>query len=156
MNKALVESGSNNFKLGSYAPYRIGLQLNIMSKTQNDGLQVLEQILPYFQPEYTVTINSFSEFQDKADVPFVLTGVTSQDDYESDFLSRRAIIYTLDFETRVRFYGPSAENAKVIKEVIVDYHSEPMPDGKFQVQTVTATGTSDNFAITETIDVDFD
>ena len=85
--------------------YRIGLQLNILAKNQDDALQILEQILPYFQPEYTVTVKEV-ENNFKSDVPFVLQAVTLTDDYEGDFMSRRSIIYTLEFEAKVRFYGP--------------------------------------------------
>jgi hypothetical protein len=85
--------------------YRIGLQLNILAKNQDDALQILEQILPYFQPEYTVTVKEV-ENNFKSDVPFVLQAVTMTDDYEGDFMSRRSIIYTLEFEAKVRFYGP--------------------------------------------------
>jgi len=84
--------------------YRIGLQLNILAKNQDDALQILEQILPYFQPEYTVTVKEVnSNF--KSDIPFVIQAVTLVDDYEGDFMSRRSIIYTLEFEARVNFYG---------------------------------------------------
>ena len=88
--------------------YRIGLQLNILAKNQDDALQILEQILPYFQPEYTVTVKEVnSNF--KSDIPFVIQAVTMVDDYEGDFMSRRSIIYTLEFEARVNFYGPLRE-----------------------------------------------
>lgn len=85
--------------------YRIGLQLNILAKNQDDALQILEQILPYFQPEYTVTVKEVDN-NFKSDIPFVIQAVTMADDYEGDFMSRRSIIYTLEFEARVKFYGP--------------------------------------------------
>lgn len=103
----------------NYAPYRIGFQLSIMAKNQDDALQCMEQILPYFQPEYTVTVKDLDDLEVKTDLPFVLTGVQMTDDYEGDFVNRRAIIYTLDFETRVRFYGPVSDRV-VIKDVIVN------------------------------------
>jgi hypothetical protein len=77
-----------------------------MAKNQDDALQCLEQILPHFQPEYTVTIKDLDTYTNTADLPFVLTGVTLSDEYDGDFMQRRAIIYTLDFETKLRFYGP--------------------------------------------------
>lgn len=146
---------SSKYKLGSFVPYRMTLQLNVMTKTQNEGLQIIEQIFPYFQPEYTVTINNFSDFEQKADVPFVLTGVNLQDSYESDFVSRRAIIYSLDFETRLRFYGPTIE-ASVIKEVIVTTFNDRNLTEKLEVQTTTATGTPDSYTVTETIELGFE
>lgn len=92
--------------------YRIGLQLNILAKNQDDALQILEQILPYFQPEYTVTVREIDN-NFKSDVPFVLQAVTMTDDYEGDFVSRRSIIYTLEFEARVRFYGPRFDRSVI-------------------------------------------
>lgn len=85
--------------------YRVGLQLNVLAKNQDDALQLLEQILPYFQPEYTVTVKEVDN-NFKSDIPFVIQAVTLVDDYEGDFMSRRSIIYTLEFEARVKFYGP--------------------------------------------------
>ena len=85
-------------------PYRIGLQLNIIAKNQDDALQILEQILPYFQPDYTITVNDVPEMNVKSDVPITLQSVAMNDDYEGDFETRRAIVYTLDFEARVKFY----------------------------------------------------
>ena len=103
-----------------FAPYRMGVQLSIMAKNQDDALQIVEQILPYFQPEYTITIKDVEGMNISNDVPIVLTSITMNEEYEGDFMTRRAIIYTLDFELRVRFYGPTSESG-IIKNVIVDF-----------------------------------
>jgi hypothetical protein len=84
----------------------MNIDLSIMAKNQDDALQVVEQILPYFQPDYTITIKEIPEIGLKTDVPIVLNAVSLTDDYEGDFVSRRAIVYTLSFELRVKFYGP--------------------------------------------------
>jgi hypothetical protein len=105
----------------SGAPYRVGIQLSILAKNQDDALQILEQVLPYFQPEYTVAIRDVDGVGTTNDVPIVLSSVSLSDDYEGDFMSRRAIIYTLDFELRARFYGQISKK-KVIKESIVNYN----------------------------------
>lgn len=99
-------------------PYRLGFQLSIMAKHMDDALQILEQILPYFRPEYTVTVHEVSN-NFKSDMPFVLGPVTMSDDYEGDYVTRRSIIYTLDFETRVKFYGPLQQSA-IIKEANIN------------------------------------
>jgi hypothetical protein len=102
------ESGADTFQRSSVLypiSYRIGLQLNILAKNQDDALQILEQILPYFQPDYTVTIKEVNN-NFKSDVPFVIQAVTMSDDYEGDFMSRRSIIYSIEFEAKVKFYGP--------------------------------------------------
>jgi hypothetical protein len=103
----------------NYAPYRLSFQLSIIAKNQDDALQCLEQILPHFQPEYTVTIKDLDTYTNTTDVPFVLTGVTMSDEYDGEFTQRRAIIYTLDFETKLRFYGPVTQK-KVIKAMDID------------------------------------
>ena len=88
-------------------PYNIGFQLNAYAKNQDDALQIVEQILPTFNPQYTVTIKPFStEFPDfKEDIPIILQGVSFADDFEGALEQRRTIIYTLDFEMKVSFYG---------------------------------------------------
>jgi hypothetical protein len=108
MNQLKLGTISNGTRQAVYTqtPYRINIDLSIMAKNQDDALQVVEQILPYFQPDYTITIKEIPEIGLKTDVPIVLNSVNLTDDYEGDFLSRRAIVYTLSFELRVRFYGP--------------------------------------------------
>jgi hypothetical protein len=87
-------------------PYRLSIQLSIYSNFIDDSLQITEQILPFFQPDYTVSIrqieNNFS-----TDIPFVLQSVSMSDEYEGDFGStRRTITNVLDFEARINFFGP--------------------------------------------------
>lgn len=86
-------------------PYNLGMQLNILAKTQDEALQIFEQILPTFVPEYTVAIKDMDGVGNSVDVPIVLTGTTIQDDYEGDFTTRRTIVYTLDFQMKIRFTG---------------------------------------------------
>ena len=86
-------------------PYTLGMQLNILAKTQDEALQIFEQILPTFVPEYTVAIKDMDGIGNSVDVPIVLTGTTIQDDYEGDFTTRRTIVYTLDFQMKIRFTG---------------------------------------------------
>ena len=87
-------------------PYNIDFSLYIMAKQSDDALQIVEQILPYFQPDYTVTINDNTDMGIKRDVPIVLGGVTYEDTYEGDFTSRTTIIYTLTFTAKFYLYGP--------------------------------------------------
>lgn len=108
------------YKLRNFAPYRIQFQLSILAQNQDDVLQILEQILPTFQPEYTVTIRDLDPLNIKTDIPIVLQGINMADDYEGDFLTRRAIIYTLDFEMRARYYGAIGSQA-VIKNSLIDF-----------------------------------
>jgi len=100
--------------------YNITMSLNIMAKNQDDGLQIVEQILPYFQPDYTVTINPVEGFEYKQDVPIVLNSVSIADDYEGDFTSRRVLIYTLDFTMKMKFFGPTG-NQGIIRQIELDF-----------------------------------
>lgn len=87
-------------------PYDIQLELNIMVKNAEDGTKILEQILPYFTPEWTNTINLIPELDVKLDIPIILNGVSYSDTYEGDFISRRAIIWTLNFTLKGYLFGP--------------------------------------------------
>lgn len=108
----------SNKKMIGPVGYRLGIQLNILTKNQDDALQILEQIMPYFQPEYTVTVKQVDDSV-SSDMPITLQSVNISDEYDSDFNARRVILYTLDFETRVRFFGPVVNNT-VIKKVITN------------------------------------
>jgi len=137
------------------APYRVGIQLNIMAKNQDEALQILEQILPTFKPDYTVTINEVPTIGIKSDIPIVLQGVTMNDDYEGDFITRRAIIYTLDFETRVNFYG-EVQNRKTIRKVVSDFFDfDKGNEGLLERQQVTTNPATANVTDTFTYAVTY-
>ncbi len=142
MNRVVKDDGVENSRsyVYTYAPYRIGIQLNVMAKNQDDALQIIEQIMPYFQPEYTITINEVPEMGIKGDVPIVLTSVNMAEDYEGDFLTRRAIIYSLDFESRIRFYGPVSSQG-IINTASVDINnSDTFGFIEEVVETASASG----------------
>ena len=103
-------------------PYNIGFELAIISKNQDDGLQIIEQILPFFQPHYNLAVKLLTTVGEIKDVPVVLNSINYQDDYEGDFTSRRAIIYTLSFTAKTYLYGPVTDS-KVIKKAITDYYT---------------------------------
>ena len=107
-------------------PYNLEFELYVMAKQSDDALQIVEQILPYFQPDYTLTINDMSDMGIKKDVPIILNGISYEDSYDGDFESRRALIYTLTFTTKFYLYGP-VTSSKVIKTVQVDQYTD-MPD----------------------------
>jgi hypothetical protein len=103
-------------------PYIMSFQLSVYAKNQDDVLQVVEQIIPYFNPEYVVTIKEIPSLNISRDIPIVLQSVNATDDYEGDFSTRRVLIYTLDFTMKTFFYGPIEQNQGVIKDVIVNTH----------------------------------
>ena len=136
-------------------PYNVDLQLFVMSKSGDDALQIIEQILPFFQPEYTITVTDNLDMEQKRDVPIVLTGIDYEDNYEGDFTTRRAIIYTLSFTAKFYLYGPVTSQS-VIKSVQVDQFTD-MPDKspkREQRYTVTPDPVTaefdDNFGFNET------
>ena len=108
-------------KFYSPVPYSITFDLNIYAKSQDDALQIVEQILPTFNPQYTVTIKSFPEEypEFKEDIPIVMIGVAFSDDFEAEMSQRRTIVYTLSFEMKVSFFGPIA-NSTVIRKSVAD------------------------------------
>lgn len=134
--------------------YNINVSLFVMAKNQDDGLQVVEQILPYFQPEYTISMTPVSGFDYKQDVPIVLTGVTISDDYEGDMLTRRALIYQLDFTMKMKFFGPTG-NQGIIRGVEVDLNGNvgntlSLEEMNFSITPSTA-DEDDNYTVTTVI-----
>lgn len=116
MNKLVQPNIHGQNSVYNPVPYIMNFQLTIYSKSQDDALQVLEQILPYFNPEYVVTIKEIPELNIKRDIPIVLQSVVYSDDYEGDFTSRRVLQYVLEFSMKTFFYGPITENAAIIKD----------------------------------------
>jgi hypothetical protein len=120
-------------------PYNIGFELNIMAKIQDDVLQIVEQILPYFQPAFNVTVNMIPSIGERKDIPVVLNRVGFRDDYEGDFSTRRLIIYTLNFTAKTYLFNEIPEDSQgLIKKVQVDYATDAIRSAKREVRyTVT-------------------
>jgi len=95
--------------------------LNVYAKNHDDALQIVEQIIPYFTPSYTLTMRPLDDYpQIKDDIPIVLNGISFIDDYEGAAEQRRTIIYTLDFEMKLDFYGPAVDG-KIIRQADVSF-----------------------------------
>ena len=119
-----ASDGSKLRKVFMPVPYNIGFELNVLVKLNDDALQIVEQILPYFQPSFNVTIDLVDVIGEKRDVPIVLDNISFQDDYEGDFATRRALIYTLNFTAKPYLFGPVSDSSEgLIKKVQVDYHA---------------------------------
>ncbi len=103
-------------------PYDVGFRLSFATKLQDDALQIIEQILPHFQPSFQVTVNMLEGIEEKRDIPFTLRNVSFNDEYEVHFSNRRFIQYDLDFVAKTYFYTevPTDEGG-IIKKVQVDY-----------------------------------
>ena len=137
-------------------PYNVNFELFVMTKNSDDGIQIVEQILPFFQPEYTVTINEVPEMAVIRDVPIVLNNIGYEDTYTGSFTERRAIIYTLNFTAKAYVYGPVTTQKPVTKAEAKTYADLPAasPTRKQKI-TITTTsvpsGDDDNFGFNEEI-----
>ena len=124
-------------------PYDIGFRLSFACKLQDDALQIIEQILPFFQPSYQVTVNMLEGADEKRDIPFTLRNVSFVDEYEGDFSTRRFIQYDLDFVCKTYFYQEvPTDEAGLIKKAQIDY-STNFRAPRVQRYTVTPTATKD-------------
>mgnify|MGYP003112591292 FL=1 len=152
-----ASDGTNIKKVFMPVPYNIGFELNILAKLNDDALQIIEQILPYFQPSFNLTVDLVKSIGEKRDIPIVLDSINFQDDYEGDFSTRRALIYTLGFTAKTYLFGPVAESSEgLIKKVQVDYAANTdTQNAKREVRyTVTPdpvdAGPDDDFGFSET------
>lgn len=117
ISTAIANSVNSRQKLFTSTPYNISFQLNVYAKSQDDALQIVEQVLPFFTPQYTVTVKPFSDIATLTeDVPITLTGVQMQDDFEGAIEQRRTIVYSLDFDMKIAFHGP-LNDGKIIRDV---------------------------------------
>jgi hypothetical protein len=116
-SKSLATTVNERRKMYVSAPYTLIFQLSIYAKSQDDGLQVVEQILPYFTPQYTVSVKPFSDIPSLTeDMPITIQSVSLEDNYEGAIGDRRTIVYTLDFEVKMNLHGPVNEG-KIIRDV---------------------------------------
>ena len=116
--------GSESKKTYMPVPYNMQFELAVMCKLNDDALQITEQILPYFQPAYNVTVELVESIKEKRDIPIILENITMQDDYEGDFTQRRVLLYTLRFTAKTYMFGPVTTATKdIIKSVKTTYIS---------------------------------
>ena len=140
------DGGGKVKKVFMPVPYNIGFELNILSKLNDDSLQILEQILPYFQPHFNLTIDLVDSIGEKRDIPIILESVSFQDDYEGNFDTRRSLIHTLSFMAKTYLFGPVADSTDgLIRKVQVDlYTSTDVATAKREMRyTVTPVAKED-------------
>ena len=143
----------------NYTPVHYNISYNLFSFTASAeaGLQIIEQILPFFQPDFTVTINAIPSLNIKRDIPIILNSVNYEDTYSGDFTTRRAVIYTLNFTAKTYLFGPSTSQ-KVIKTVQTDQYSDTDTVNKARESRIivvpdpTTANADDDFGFTTTID----
>jgi len=139
------------------APWNINFQLHVLVRNQDDGLQILEQILPFFNPEYVVRLNDVTDMGLQHDLPIVLNGVTYSDDYEGDFLTRNSIVWTLDFTAKANIYGPVTKQGVIKTAIATLYPNMPgydqVDNERYTAAVVPPTaGPADTYTILETWD----
>lgn len=119
-------SGNNPVSMFMPVPYNLPISLTIASKYNDDLLQIVEQILPYFKPEFTITVDLVSSIGEKRDIPIVLQSISPfEDTYEGNFSTRRFIQTTLTFVAKIFFFGTvPSDDGNIIKKVQVDYYSD--------------------------------
>lgn len=122
LSKSLTNSDSVR-KTYLPVPYNLSFELSIYTKQNDEMLQIIEQILPYFQPAYTLSVNLVDTIGEKRDIPIILDNITMDDNYEGDFSTRRALIYTLRFTAKTYLFGPVSTDVKkdIIKKVSIGF-----------------------------------
>ena len=132
-----ASDGTNLKKVFMPVPYNLGFELSIFSKLNDDALQIIEQILPYFQPSFNITVNLVKSIGEKRDIPIVLDNISFRDEYEGDFSTRTALIYTLQFTAKTYLFGPVADSSTgIIKKVQLDYSTDTAISAKREMRYV--------------------
>jgi hypothetical protein len=158
--RGAVTTNADTTKLNtqySPVPYDVSFELNVFTSNSDDGLQIIEQILPYFQPDYTVTMIESRTMDTKRDIPFILESVDYSDSYAGDLTTTRRIEYTLNFTAKIYLYGPISTSA-IIKKVSVDLYDATSDKGPSRSERVTVTPNptsadkDDTYTYTTTLD----
>lgn len=135
-------------------PYNLEVTMYILTKTQEDNLQILEQILPVFTPEYTVKITSVPDLALENDLPIILNSVTVQDDYEGDFQTRRSVTTTMTFTLKINMYR-GVQASKIITKTIERFEAVSDFSKPGQAEILTSTGTVPGAPITDVWTIGF-
>ena len=136
--KTIIADNGNEVRVQYVpVPYNISFELGIIAKSQYDALQILEQILPYFQPSFSVTLNMIPDMNEKRDVAIVLNNISGEDEWDDSFNDRRYIAYTLNFTMKSYLYGPYS-TSDIIKKAIIH---ETIGDAAVNRRTITRTYT---------------
>ena len=138
----------------SPVPYNITYKLFIFTATAENGLQIVEQIVPYFQPDYTVTINMVPDLGIKRDVPIIIGDIQYEDSYDGNFETRRAVIYTMTFTAKTYLYGPATAGG-IVRKVQSDLGTDSVSKAREERIVITPDPSTakpgDDFGFTTTI-----
>lgn len=155
------ENNDNRSFEWSAAPYNIDFTLSIMTKYAEDAVKIVEQIIPFFKPEWTETVKLVDDLE-PIDIPLILNGITNEELYEGSYEERRAVMWTLNFTMKCWYFGPERER-KVIKFIDVDLWND-MDETKNPVEginiypgmTANGTPTTDPEITISYLDIEFD
>jgi hypothetical protein len=145
----------------SPAPYNLEFQLNIMTKYAEDGTKIIEQIIPFFKPEQTLTVRLIDELNLYLDIPVILNNITTEDVYEGDYETRRSLIWTLSFTLKGYYFGPKTDK-KIIKFVetntygTMDKSKLPQTLNVYPGMTADGTPTTDASQSVDWSQIDFE
>lgn len=170
LTELVVESpidSSRQRKQFAPIPYNLGITLYIISKTQEDALQIVEQILPFFTPAYNLTVNINPDMGYSFDVPTILNSVSLNDEYDGQFEMKRTVVYTLGFTMKTQLFGPIQESSVIrtvkakVKEEFIDPLTKQVEEKKLETYTAAVAPTTPVDAkpiplITDEWDFDFD
>ena len=145
-NKAIIQGASANSVSRSFVstPWNMSISLYVFAKNQEDGLQIIEQILPFFNPDFSITVNELPELGIKRDIKITLDSVNYDANYQGEIQARQSIIWTLDFTMRLNFYG-NVSNQNIIRTAVANAYANT---------DTSTTGTKITASISATGDVD--
>lgn len=147
-----IKNGTSS-NMFSPVPYNLDISMYVLTKTQEDALQIIEQILPTFTPEYTLAINAVPDMNIIQDIPVILNNISVQDDYDGDFQTRRFVTHTLNFTLKLNLFGSTSSNG-VIETVGANLgtnsdmtrpSSTYTAEGDITTTTITSESWTDNF-----------
>jgi len=115
-------------------PYNIDFELNVISKTNDESLEILEQIVPVFQPSYQMTIKLIEEMKDYRDIPIILNSISYSDDYEGSFDDRKITLVTMQFTCKTYIFGPVGTQGPIKKAKADIYTNMPSAATTRQVE----------------------
>jgi hypothetical protein len=149
INKVVVRDNDDTSKFRyqyNYVPYNFTFKVHVYCKNAEDGSKIIEQILPYFTPDWTTTVRLISDMEETKDIPVVLEKVTPTDHYDGKFTDRRVLIHTLDMTMKGYLWGPIKRSA-IIKFVKVNMRITDVPDGDIRTHAVGNTAISERYTV---------
>jgi hypothetical protein len=126
----------------SATPYNIDFSLYIMTKYSEDATKIIEQILPFFKPEWTTTVNLIEDLE-SFDIPLILNGITNEELYEGNYEERRSVLWTLNFTMKCWYFGPERKR-RVIKFVDAHMFTDTKTDAVVQEKVNVLPGLTAN------------